>query len=75
MIRNWKSLAIGLFVPAIALLGVLPLLADTSVYVLGIPLLFFWIFAWFPLTTLCLWIAWRIDEPWYRDTDRAGEGR
>ncbi|MGH3520047.1 MAG: DUF3311 domain-containing protein [Haloechinothrix sp.] len=71
MIRDWKSLAVGLGIPAVALLGVMPLLANTSVYVFGIPLLFFWIFAWFPLTSLCLWLAWRIDEPSYRGATRA----
>jgi len=62
-----KSLAVGLGMPAAAILVVMPLIADTSVYVLGIPLLWLWMFAWFPLTTLCLWVAWRIDEPRYRD--------
>lgn len=67
MIRTWMSLGVGLGVPAAALLVVMPLLADTTHSVLGIPLLFFWIFALFPLTSLCLWIAWRIDEPAYRE--------
>ncbi|MGH3359088.1 MAG: DUF3311 domain-containing protein [Nocardioidaceae bacterium] len=67
MLRDVRSLAIGLGVPVVALLVAMPLLADTSVTVGGIPLLFGWIFAWFPLTSLCLWVAWRIDEPHYRD--------
>lgn len=67
MIRSWKSIVIGGIVPAIALLAVMPLLADTDVVVLGIPLLFAYVFALFPVTSLCLWIAWRIDEPRYRD--------
>jgi hypothetical protein len=67
MIRSWKSIVIGGIVPAIALLLVMPLLADTDVVVLGIPLLFAYVFALFPVTSLCLWIAWRIDEPCYRD--------
>ncbi len=65
--RIWKSLIIGLGLPAIGVLVVMPLLANTSVRVLGIPLLFVWIFVMFPLTSLCLWLAWRIDEPYYRD--------
>ncbi|MFE2377043.1 DUF3311 domain-containing protein [Streptomyces sp. NPDC059398] len=62
---NRWSLAVGLGLPAVAVLVVMPLLADTSVYVLGIPLLFFWMFLCFPLTSFCLWIAWRIDRPRY----------
>ena len=68
----WKSAAIGLGIPAIGVLVVLPLLANTSVTVFGMPLLFAWIFLMFPLTSLCLWIAWRIDEPDYRDAPDAG---
>lgn len=66
----WKSLIIGLGLPAIGVLVVMPLLANTSIHVLGLPLLFVWMFVMFPLTTLCLWIAWRIDEPHYRETSR-----
>lgn len=65
--HSWRSLVIGLGVPAVAILVVMPLIANTDVAVAGIPLLFVWIFAWFPLTSLCLWLAWRHDEPRYRD--------
>jgi hypothetical protein len=51
----------------VALLVVMPLLANTSASIAGIPLLFAYIFALFPLTSLCLWVAWRIDEPRYRE--------
>jgi hypothetical protein len=70
MIRSWKSVVVGLGIPLVAIVVVLPLISNTSVYVFDIPLIFFWMFAWFPLTTLCLWIAWRIDEPHYRDEPR-----
>ena len=72
--HSWRSLVVGLVVPATAILVVMPFLADTDVYVLGVPLLFLWVFAWFPLTSLCLWLAWRHDEPRYRDeSPRAGK--
>ena len=67
MISSWKSVLIGGVAPAVALLVVMPLLADTSVRIGGVPLLFAYVFALFPATSLCLWIAWRIDEPRYRD--------
>ncbi len=57
-----KSLIVGLGLPAFGVLVIMPLLANTSVYVFGIPLLFAWIFAMFPLTSLCLWLALRINE-------------
>jgi hypothetical protein len=65
--RIWKSLIVGLGLPGLGVLVIMPLLANTSVHVFGIPLLFMWIFLMFPLTSLCLWLAWRIDEPHYRD--------
>lgn len=67
MVNSWASIGIGVGVPTFCILVVMPLLANTSVYVFGVPLLFAWVFALFPLTTLCLWLAWRIDEPRYRD--------
>lgn len=74
---RWRSVAVGLGVPALAILGVMPLLADTDVVVLGVPLLFLWVFAWFPLTSLCLWVAWRMDKPYYPEdaTRRREEAR
>jgi predicted ABC-type exoprotein transport system permease subunit len=67
VVHTWKSVVIGGVVPLVALLVVMPLLANTSASIAGIPLLFAYIFALFPLTSLCLWVAWRIDEPRYRE--------
>lgn len=67
MVHSWKSVLIGGVLPLVALLVVMPLVANTSASVAGIPLLFAYIFALFPLTTVCLWVAWRIDEPRYRE--------
>lgn len=58
MPRSLWSLAIGLGIPAIAIVIVPPLISNAQVSVLGIPLLFFWMFACFPLTTICLAISW-----------------
>ncbi len=62
MIRSWPSLLIGLVVPAAAILVGIPVVADTSIHVAGIPLLFFWMFACFPFTTACLWVSWRFFD-------------
>lgn len=70
MVKSWASIGIGVGVPTLCILVIMPLLANTSVYVFGVPLLFAWVFALFPFTTLCLWLAWRIDEPRYRDEQR-----
>lgn len=69
-----RSLWLGLGVPSFALLVVMPLLANTDVYVAGIPLLFLWVFACFPLTSLCLYLAWRMDQRHYpEDSSNASE--
>lgn len=67
MIERWGSVVLALVVPAVALLFGVILLADTSVHVFGIPLLFAYTFALFPFTTLCLWLAWQIDKPHYAE--------
>ncbi|WP_020494796.1 DUF3311 domain-containing protein [Sciscionella marina] len=62
MTRRWPSLLIGLGIPALALFAGIPAVAGSTVTVLGFPLVFFWIFCCFPLTTLCLWISWRFFD-------------
>lgn len=69
MIRSWPSLIIGLVIPVVGVLGGIIAFADTSVFVFGIPLLFFWIFAWFPLTSLCLWISWHFFDRQHYPSD------
>jgi len=62
VIRSWPSLLIGLGIPALAILVGTTLVSDTDGFVAGIPLLFFWMFCCFPLTTLCLWVSWRFFD-------------
>ena len=72
MICSWPSVLVGLVLPASAILVGIPLVADTTAHVLGIPLLFFWMFACFPFTTACLWVSWRFfDRAHYRDGTEA----
>lgn len=69
MIRSWPSVLIGLGIPVVAVLGGIIAFADTSVYIGGIPLLFAWIFLWFPLTTVCLWISWHFFDRHHYPSD------
>ena len=73
--RHWKSLIIGFGLPALGVLVIMPIIANTTVHLFGMPLLFLWIFVMFPLTSLCLWVAWRMDEPDYRDPARPGASK
>lgn len=71
MIRSWPSVLVGLFIPGMAILLGIPLVSNTSVQVFGIPLLFFWMFCCFPLTTACLWVSWRFfDREHYPEEGR-----
>lgn len=66
--RLWSPV-IGLGIPTVALLVVVPLIGDTGVRVAGIPLLFFWVFLWIPLTSLCLWLSWHFFDRHRPDPD------
>jgi hypothetical protein len=68
--KAMPSVFIGLVLPFAGVAGAIPFIADTDAAVAGIPLLFAWIFAWFPLTSACLWFCW-----WRYDRHRyAAEG-
>lgn len=62
MIRSWPSLLIGLGIPAIAIVGGVLVLGPIHAVAFGFPLVFFWMFCCFPLTTLCLWVSWHFFD-------------
>jgi hypothetical protein len=55
---RWPSFLISVVVPFVGVIGTMPFINRWHAAVWGIPMLFFWIFLWFPLTFLCLAIAW-----------------
>ena len=66
------------------LLGLIPFVATCfsvslwdRVYpmVFGLPFNFFWLIAWLLLGPLCMWGAYRLEEPRARDAGREEEGR
>ncbi|OCA92347.1 DUF3311 domain-containing protein [Pseudobacillus wudalianchiensis] len=67
-LRQIGSLFIGIGIPFLAIFGVVPFIAAADVSVLGFPILYFWIFLLFPLTTLCLCVSWHFfDRHQYED--------
>lgn len=67
MLGSRWSLVLALGIPAVAVFIGVPLASQSTSTVLGMPLVFAWLFAWLPLTTICLWVAWRrFDEAEYR---------
>jgi hypothetical protein len=72
MVGSRWSLVVGVLIPAVAVLVGVPLTAGSTFTVFGIPLVFAWLFAWLPLTTVCLWLSWRFfDAPAYAALERS----
>jgi len=57
---RWALVAMG--IPAIAVLIGVPIISGSTYTVWGAPVVFVWLFAWLPLTTLCLWVSWHCFE-------------
>ncbi|WP_445400731.1 DUF3311 domain-containing protein [Streptomyces sp. LE64] len=62
------SLVLALGIPALAVLVGVPFLAGSTRLVLGFPAVFAWLFAWAPLSSLCMWLAW-----WHYDRHEFGD--
>jgi uncharacterized membrane protein len=71
---NLGSVLIGLVVPFVAVVGGVALLGRAQSLVMGIPIVFFWVFLWFILTTLCLAASWYLfDRRYYQGEGNLGE--
>ncbi|NHC60934.1 DUF3311 domain-containing protein [Paenalcaligenes suwonensis] len=67
MTRRFLSLLIGLIIPyASIMLGIYHFRFSTE-FILGFPPLYFWVFLWFFLTTICISTAWFLDKKDYQD--------
>ena len=62
MLSRVAAVIIGLIVPMFAIVVLFPWYDRVNPLILGFPFLYFWIFLWFPLTTLCLYGAWRLEN-------------
>ncbi len=54
---NKRSVALGFGVPLSAIVFVAPFLSRLPLSIFGIPIVFVWLFTWFPLTSVCLWLC------------------
>ena len=58
------KLLIGIGIPYVGVLWLLPWVASVDTFVLGVPFIYAWMFAWFVLTSVCLYVCWRFfDRP------------
>lgn len=63
------KLFIGLGIPYLSVIGLLPWVASVDTSVLGVPFIYAWIFAWFILTSGCLMICWCVFDRQHDDAD------
>lgn len=59
---KFGSILIGMILPFVAIVGVLPFIASSNTSIMGFPIIYFWIFLWLPLTSLCLWVSWMLYD-------------
>ncbi|WP_322050595.1 DUF3311 domain-containing protein [Paraburkholderia bannensis] len=53
-----KRLILGLGLPFIAIVVMLPMTQSLHFSVLGVPFVYFWLFSWLFLTSGCLFLCW-----------------
>ena len=70
---NLRSVLVGLVVPFVAVVGGVALLGRSQSLVLGIPVVYFWVFLWFVLTTVCLAASWYLFDRKYYEGEEAFE--
>jgi uncharacterized membrane protein len=71
---NPGSVLVGLVVPFVAVVGGVAVLGGSQSLVMGFPIVFFWVFLWFGLTTVCLAASWYLfDRAYYEGEDELGE--
>lgn len=67
---NPWSVVVGLVVPFLAVVGGVAVLGRSQALVLGMPVVFLWIFVWFLLTSVCLAVSWYVfDSRYYEDEE------
>jgi hypothetical protein len=73
---NPWSVVVGLVIPFVAVVGGVAGLGRSEAMVLGLQLVYFWVFLWFVLTTLCLAASWYLfDRGDFEDEEAFEEQR
>ena len=70
---NLRSVLVGLVIPFVAVVGGVAFLGRSQSLVLGIPVVYFWVFLWFVLTTVCLAASWYLFDRKYYEGEEAFE--
>ncbi len=60
--------------PFVAVVGGVAVLGRSEFMVAGIPIVYFWVFLWFVLTTVCLAASWYLfDRKDFEEKEESGE--
>ena len=70
------SVMVGLVIPFVAVVGGVALLGRSEIMVAGMPIVYFWVFLWFVLTSVCLAASWYFfDRKDFEDEEETEERR
>jgi hypothetical protein len=64
---NLGSVLIGLVIPFVGVVGGVAFLSQSQVLILGMPAVYFWLFLWFILTSICLAASWHFFDRKYHE--------
>lgn len=56
--KTFFNLFIGLLIPVVCVIGGLIYFRYSEDFILGFPILYFWMFLWFILTSICISCSW-----------------
>ena len=71
---NPGSVLVGLVIPFVAVVGGVAVLSRSEFLVAGMPVVYFWVFLWFVLTSVCLAASWYFfDRKYYENAESSGE--
>lgn len=57
-----KKFLIGIGIPYIAIIALLPWVNAIDIFIFGIPFIYMWMFVWFVLTSVCLLSCWLLFD-------------
>ncbi|MDQ8935839.1 DUF3311 domain-containing protein [Acinetobacter rudis] len=60
--KQWLKVIFVIGIPLFGVVGALPIINKLKIHILGIPIIYAWMFLWFILTTICLWICWYVFD-------------
>jgi hypothetical protein len=70
------SVLVGLVIPFVAVVGGVAFLGRSEIMVAGMPIVYFWVFLWFILTSVCLAASWYFfDREDFEDEEETEERR